>query len=185
MASGNPGRGGHSWQPAAPTSMQMTGAGRGGQQQPPQQHQMQAGQQPMPMAYHGGGRGGRGGPQGGRGGNNAPPNAFVVGMPPPQMNPYYHNPYAQHMPPPQYNPQAGRGGTHGWNPSYPGAPVVSGNPYAGAPQQFYQGGPGRGAGRGGPRGGRGGRGAGRGHTQSSYTPPAPRVKKALVITVRL
>ncbi len=177
MASGNPGRGGHSWQPAAPTSMQMTGAGRGGQQQP---NQMQGGQQTMPMAYHGGGRGGRGG----RGANNGPPSAFVVGMPHhPQMNPYYHNPYAQqHMPPPQYNPQVagGRGG-HGWNPTYPGAPVVSGNPYAGGPQQFY-GGPGRGAGRGGPRGGRGGRGAGRGHT-SSYTPPAPRVKKALVITV--
>ena len=128
----------------------------------------------MPMGYHGGGRGGRGGPQGGRG-NNAPPNAYVVGMPPPQMS--YYNPYAQHMPP-QYNPQVagGRGG-HGWSPSYPGAPV--GNPYARGPQ-YYQGGPGRGgSGRG--RGGRGGRGSGRGH--SSFTPPAPRVKKALVITV--
>ena len=245
MASGGgPGRGGHSWQPAAPTSLQMAS---GGQQQPPPQQQqqhapppqqqqqqqqqpVQGGQQqqqhqqpPMPqqMAYHpggGGGRGGgRGGPHshpGGRGGVNVnvnvpPPNAYVVGMQPHQQmaaHPYF-NPYAQHQHqqhmahPTQFNPQqqqvnvnvaGGRGGgagQHGWNPTYPGA----GNPYAqqqqhghGPPQQYYQQGMAVPPGRGGPsRGGRGGRG-GRGPPHgASYAPPAPRVKKALVITVRI
>merc|ERR1712238_533417 len=143
------------------------------EQQPvqPGQHQTMP-----PLAYHP--------QQGGRGANG--PHAYVVGMPPPMG---YYNPYAQH---PQYSPQvsAGRGGTRGWNPSYPGAPVpvpVGGNPYAqsAGPQQYYQqqGGAGRGggsiAGRGVPRGGSQG-GAGRG--TSSYTPPAPRVKKVSVIT---
>jgi len=218
MTSGPPtspeGGGGHSWQIAAPTgapvtSIQMSsggGSGRGGgqpQQQQQQHHQQQhlqqqqQQQQPIqpgqhqtmpPLAYHpqqGGRGGGRGVPhpqQGGRGANG--PHAYVVGMPPPMG---YFNPYAQH---PQYTPQVpgGRGGAHGWNPTYPGAPVpVGGNPYAqpAGPQQYYpqQGGTGRGggsiAGRGVPRGGNQG-GAGRGN--SSYTPPAPRVKKVSVIT---
>jgi len=210
--SGAPGRGGgHSWQIAAPTgapatSLQMAS---GGQPPPPSQQQnqqqqtvqpAQPGQQQTmpPMAYHpqqgGRGSGGRvshSQQQGGRGSNG--PHAYVVGMPPP-MGYAAYNPYTQH---PQYNPQVsgGRGGgAHGWNPAYPGAPVpVGGNPYAQSGNPYTnnyppQGGPGRGGnntGRGGShRGGvqRGGRGgAGRG-TSSSYTPPAPRVKKVSVIT---
>jgi hypothetical protein len=127
------------WQPAAPTSLQMTAQG---QQPNPQQY----GQQQQP------GRGGGG---------------YTV--PPPQMNPYAYNPYAQ-----QYPPQQGRVG--GWNPAYAGNMYGNPNPTMYYPQQ---GGP--------PQ---------QQQQQQQQQPPAstqgassaaavpaPRPKKALVITV--
>ncbi|KAG7345792.1 MIF4G domain containing protein [Nitzschia inconspicua] len=164
----NAGRGNMgAWQPTAPTSLQMAAnTAQGVQQQPPQQ------QQPTPQYA----------PQQQQQQQQQQPQGYPTGM-----NPYAtYNPYAAASYGMMGNPNVPhqRGG---WTPSYPTG--AGGNPYA-ATQGMYYNPAAAGAGAaaaGGPGGVRPGAAGGttipgQPGVASTVQPPAPRVRKALVIT---